>query len=188
MPPPRGLVKGLAHIISQTFCLNLKRTPVKAGFKSSLLTAKDVFWTRSRKDSALTFICLLSFSSGIAGNSSASLPVISYVPLSVVIFALFLSPTSIVILVSSGSSFVTSSRVCRGRAASPVCSVLAASLTTIVISRSVTLRVVYPSTEENKTKFNMGRVERVGVAFETFCRAVCSSGLVVEIFIYSKKV
>ena len=56
---------------------NLKRTPERAGFSSSLLTAKDVFSIRLLNVGPKRVIAFLLSISGMAGNSSAGLPTIS---------------------------------------------------------------------------------------------------------------
>ena len=120
--------------------------------------------------------------SGTAGNSSAGFAMRSYSPVSVVMVARSLSSTDKVRRVS-GSSFVISNNVFKGRAVAPACSRLTGISTWIVISRSVARRVVFSSDDANKTQPKIGRVERVGVALESFCNACCSSVLDVENFI-----
>jgi len=57
---------------------------------------------------------------------------------------------------------------------------------TIVCSRSVALIIIDPLSGEINTFPRMGMVDLVGTIFESFCRAVWRSVLVVENFIANK--
>ena len=119
---------------------------------------------------------------GVAGYSSFCFPIKSYDPELVFISVLFLLSTIIVILVS-GSSLVISYNCFNGTAADPSSSILTEISKSIVSSRSVVLSDVFSFVALIKTQFNIGRVVLVGVAFDNFCRASCSSFLDVENFI-----
>ena len=108
-----------------------------------------------------------SFWFGVFGKSSEGLAIRSYSPKSVFILAFFRSSTERVSLVS-GSSFVMSSKVLIGRAATPAASRLEGICVFIVISRSVVFKIVFSSLVSIKTQPRIGRVERVGVAFDSF--------------------
>ena len=73
-----------------------------------------------------------------------------------------------VILVSSGDSFVMSNNVWWGIATLPGVSMLAGRFTIMVISKSVVLSTVPVSCASKRTLFKIGRVDRVGVALESF--------------------
>jgi len=64
-----------------------------------------------------------------------------------------------------------SKSVCRGIAVDPWVSMLAGRLIMIVISRSVVLNIVSESRTSKSTQLKIGRVDRVGVALDSFCSA-----------------
>ena len=72
---------------------------------------------------------------------------------------------------ASGNSFVISNNVFSGRAATPGSSKLDGISDCMVSSRSVVRSVVLSSFESSNTQLSMGRVDRVGDALESFCRA-----------------
>ena len=74
-------------------------------------------------------------------------------------------------------------KVCNGRAEEPAASILAGKFVMIVISKSVDLKRTPSSFTSKRTLLNIGKVDLVGVALESFCRAVCSSVFEVESFI-----
>ena len=86
------------------------------------------------------------------------------------ILALFFSSTESVNRVS-GNSVVISKSVFNGKAVDPALSRLIGILMSIVISRSVARSVVFSSVASSKTQPSIGSVDRVGVAFESFCKA-----------------
>ena len=83
---------------------------------------------------------------------------------------LFLLSTVIVNRMS-GSSFVISKSVFNGTAALPDSSRLEGTSTWIVISRSVHFKALFSSVASTKTQPSIGKVVRVGVAFDSFCSA-----------------
>ena len=62
--------------------------------------------------------------------------------------------------------------VCKGKAEEPSFSTLAGRFVTIVISKSVDLNVTPLSLTSKRTLLKIGSVDLVGVAFESFCKAV----------------
>lgn len=109
------------------------------------------------------------------GNSSAGFAIRSYTPpMFVLIFTLLSWSDESSILVLSGSSFVMFSSVCNGNAEAPSVSMLAGRFVIIVISRSVVLKTTPPLLTSKRTLLKIGMVDLVGIALESFCKAVCS--------------
>ena len=96
---------------------------------------------------------------------------------------MFLSLASISTRVSSGNSPAISSKGWRGIAAEPCFSILLSRVVVIVISKSVDLSKTPDSETSISTQLNIGKVDLLGTAFDSFCNADCNSFFEVEYFI-----